>query len=359
MNLSTRWLIDGIRGEGGEAEIDPESRTVSLLVDPALAATLGLAEFSRFSLDPGAGADPPCYNRELIEKCASLWEGRGAAAVGVYDPGPAVSWPSATKAESFLRLARGKSAFRELRLAEQTYIVAYARYSAVSDEKREAIVSAAVNLASGTVAAGLGSHLEALLEDSRIESAREQLPVPSPVVFRAIEGVLRRETEMHLREFGESISRRLGRDCDRIYGYYKELMEGAVADSAGRKNTLSEKTVRLETIRQECARKIDDLRIKYLTRVAITPIALLAVRLPCACAGFTTQMGALQRDISIPWNPVTQRADSTLCERCGHPADVIRLCREFHWLCKACWKRCPECEKEYCPVCKPKGCTHG
>jgi hypothetical protein len=356
--LAVRWFFDAIRGAGGEAEAEDHGDRATVLMNTALAQSLGLPDYCEFSLD-GAGGPMPGITADLIDKCAAVFSEKGGAASGAISVEQSFSWPSEKKTEGFFKLARGKSTFRGAMVTEQSYLIGFGAYSAVSDEKRDGIVSAAVNGETGTIAPDFGPMLDSLLEENRIAPSTISLPPVAAPTLSTLYSVLRAETARHLEEFDTAIARRLERDCDRIYRYYKDLLAGAVRVGGKKKPTAKEQEERLDAIRKEHAKKTDDLRIKYLMKVEITPLALLTLRLPCLCARYTVQMGSASRELIVPWNPITAKPDVTLCTRCGGPAETVKLCREFHWLCRQCWQQCPECSKEYCPVCKPKGCRHG
>lgn len=357
--LALQWIVNGLRGLGGEAEIEPDNKTAALLLTSSLASSLKLPEFCTLSLDADTTGMAVLAGQDFFEKCASLFQPRGALAQGVFRAGPDYVWPKEKKGEQFLKLFSGKSIFNEMRVIEQTYAVLYARYSAVSDEKREALVSASLNIGTRTVAQNLGKHLERCLEDGTVEPETADFPgIPASIADTLVD-LLRGETSSHLEDFKGSLCKRLSRDCDRIYGYYRELMENAADISKKKKTAATDVQERFAVIGREYAKKIDDLRVKYLMKVSIEPVGFLTARMPCACAYFTVQMGQASREVCIPFNPLTSRPDSTLCVHCNRPVETIRLCRGFHWVGEECWKRCTECGKEYCPVCKPKGCNHG
>jgi uncharacterized protein (UPF0262 family) len=237
--------------------------------------------------------------------------------------------------------------------------VCFCRCSAVSDEKREVIINAAVNATTGTVSEGLGYALESLLEEGKFEPTGDRVEAPALQTLDILSAVLRYQTTVRLHDFMESLTKRIVRDYKRIHSYYTELLNAATDPSARGKVGPDHIRERTEIIKSDFARKIEDIRIKYLVKANLEPVALLSMELPCALASFTVHMGNASREVVIPWNPLTARPDSTLCVRCRRPSDSIRICREFHWLCEQCWKRCAVCHKEYCPICKPKGCVHG
>lgn len=352
------WIIDAIRGAGGEVEVDPESGRASFLMDPALASSLGMPEY--YEISPGSGEESSSGAiPDLMEKCASLFGQRGENAAGKINSDLQFSLPSEKKAEEFLKLARGKATFHGVTAADQTYLAGFGIYSAVSDEKRDGIVSAAVNYETGTIAPGLGKKLEDFLEQGRVDPCDFDFTGIAAPALASLSGALRVDAVDQLKDFDATIGKRLERDCDRIFRYYRELMDGAVNVTGRKKQTAQEKEARFDAIRREYMKKTDDLRVKYLMKVEIMPVTLVAIRLRCVTARYTVQMGNARREILIPWNPLTSRPDVTVCERCGGGAETVKLCREFHWLCRQCWQQCTVCGKEYCPVCKPKGCSHG
>jgi hypothetical protein len=356
-SLAKTWLIDGLKGLG--AEVEHTGDTAMLLMEKTLSSSLGLDDYCQLRFTPGSGDNGVVFaGVELFDKIESLTAALGRCASARLRPDEKFIWPSSTKAEDFFKLTNGKLVFNEVSVQPQTYTLCFCRCSAVSDEKRQMVISAAVNDTTATVAPDLGYALESLLESDRIQSHSFAPQSPSPQTLETLFAVLRYQTSVQLHDFTESLTNRLTRDCERIHSYYRELLTGVHTPSSRKKLNPKELIERTTIIKTDFAKKIEDLRIKYLMKVDIEPVALLSVELPCSLARFTAYMGALSREVSIAWNPLTARADRTLCIHCRRPAESIRLCREFHWLCDECWKTCDICKKQYCPICKPKGCVH-
>jgi len=355
------WLADSLIGLGAEVERETAGAAVTVLMEPNLAAKLGLDTFCRIGFDAGEDtAQTVAASPDLIDRLAELTAGHGAFASVRLTPPAAVPALTQSRAERFLTVGNGKVVFDGLEPSEQTWLVCFGRYSAVSDEKREAIVSAAVNVRTGTISPGLGPATETAVE---LAAGFEELPPPADIprdTLASLADMLRWETVRQVEEFRETLVKRIVRDRDRLHRYYSDLLEAAREPATGRrkKATPDERAQRAAAITQEYTRKIDDLKTRYLMKVRVEPVAMLALTMPGARAAFTVMMGHNRRSVIVPWNPLLNQPDRTLCSLCRRPAEKIRVCRELHWLCELCWKKCPECGREFCPVCKPKGCSH-
>jgi hypothetical protein len=349
------WICDMLEGLGAAVERKPDGR-VDVLLDNPLAESLDLpgfieADFAASDADRVNGLLRPDFLEKLFRSIGP----RGFRSTARVDSGGEVRWPRREAAQNFLNLLSGKSRLLDLRQTEVSYVTVFCRCTALSDEKRETLLSATVNPDTGTVPMDFGSSLEGALERGGLCAAHEEFPALSQQSIRTLGTILQHSADECLGDFFDGLKRRLARDSGRIRGYYDELAHAAVSSQARRKSAPGDVEEHVRAIEGEYRRKSDDLSVKYLTKVEFEPVAWLFLRSRGLMADFEVLMGTKSQTVTIPWNSCTGAPDLTLCKYCGLPRQTIRLCREFHWVCSSCWKRCGYCGKELCPVCRPRG----
>jgi hypothetical protein len=354
-----QWTLDMLLGIGAEIEI-LEGGQAAVMLEENAAAAVGLPAFCELDFDANDELSRQLTSPDGLERLARLLEGHGRGASVVLQPQENLRWPREESAESFFELTAGKRVLTGLRHAQTRYLVVYARYTAVSDEKREGLVSAAVNLDTQTFCPGLGAALEGHFYQQGLSDSSQPLPEVTPKTLHLLDRQLRVGIESDLADFQQSMTRRSRRDGKRIYDYFTELLSAASSPPQGRQRRLSpeEQQQRAAAIAAEYRKKVDDLGVKYQTTISVEPLCRLSLVTQCMIADFDVLMGKHRTHIELPWNPLTRSADLTLCRCCERPAPSVRLCREFHWVATDCWKSCTVCGKNYCPICKPRGCEH-
>ncbi len=357
IDTSNKILLNGIRALGGDYDYTPSTDTASLLIDPVLSSMLGVPEFVtvNFSNDPSVSNVTLSDLQSNINRIAIQ---KGSAVSIRFEPDPGVVWPSQKKAELSLSSVNGKVVFTESRIMDQSYVIVYCRNSVVSDEKRLMLTSTAVNCSFLSIASELCSGLENNIEKLTASTSPAVIPsfIPEKLT-RTLNSALQYKTQESLVDFYQSIDKRLKRDASRLHGYYNELYETARKPSGRKKIEHEVIKANLDAITAEYGKKIDDLRIKYITSITMEPICVLWVTMPCMVSWFDIYMGNRKIQKSIIWNPISASNDTTICDCCDRPVTVSHVCRNLHWLCDCCWKKCPKCGREYCALCKPDGCS--
>lgn len=357
-NESQKWLLEGIRALGGEFEYSPSTETASLLLEPATATMLGIPELAAVNFNQDAPENSVTNISALKSKFEQIAITKGSSVSVRFDPDPSVVWPSQKKASLALSSVNGKVIFNEARITDQSYAIFYCRSSVISDEKRLLLTGAAVNCSSFAIALNLSSELEQNLEIISRNTKPAAIPAHvSGKLSDTLYSMLQIETQQQLTDFHQSINKRIERDAARLYGYYNELYETARKPSGRKKIDPYVIKINLDAITSEYCKKIDDLRIKYITTISMEPVCVLWITMPCQVAWFDIFMGNKKLQKSVAWNPVSARYDSTACDCCSKPVNSSHICRNLHWLCDSCWKSCPKCGRDYCVVCRPVGCS--
>lgn len=200
------------------------------------------------------------------------------------------------------------------------YLILVCHYIALSDERKEGLVQVGVSESTSTHIPGL----EILWRNFELELYPEgQIPPqfaasPERALLRALD-VAEDMSAAELGQFIESMRRRLHRDARSTREYYEALkqeMETALAKSNLTNSAREERRLKMANLPEESDAKIRDLEHKYSIRVEITGRAALRLLVPVAQVMVRVSYRKLKRSLSLIWNPMTQRLDPLVCERC-------------------------------------------
>lgn len=251
-------------------------------------------------------------------------------------------------------LGRALEAF-ERRLA---YVQFNFKYTAVSDEKKEGLVSIIVN--EHTLANT--SDMAAQLSWAEFAETSQQADLPLQpfdrvyaTASRAAEAVIHRE----LADFHKSLNRRLQRDINRLTEYYDSLVAEIRRKIERRGLTGKERDDEESRIRAtaiELERKIVDQREKYAIKINVEPINLLRIFMPAMVVNFEVRFRKAAREIPLVWNPLRKDFEALLCEGCAAELFRFYICEDkLHVICANCSK-CTSCGRHVCRACYPKKC---
>ena len=350
---------------GGLVEpLDPDG--LAVLAPPDLQRALGIGEFSRF----GFGASLPDGAQRIgIE---SDWLERFARVVGARG-----RWhrqtrlPASRKLPEFAALLEREllldnASFRLLdaRPAWTRYLLVEARYTALSEEKREGIVTLALNLATGAMPEPGFALFGSDETDDAAPPDEAALP-PDWDRARLLAQVQRAvpwRVQAALAPFVAGLRRRLARDLDRLHDYHNDLhREAAERAALAREGDAARQreAQRMAAIGQEYRAKLDDLAHKYALR--ITAQWLRAQELVAPVQRLTVQIRRrkAERMMTLDWNTLARRLEQPPCKAswsserprlvCDDALHLVSLpglapcpgCARV-W-CRACHARCPKC----------------
>jgi hypothetical protein len=352
------------------AAVEADEEGVEVLLPPELATRLGVGEHVRFRFAPqdrnGAGVLPAdeqliTYGSPALEKVLSLVADRGTVAAvelkGLYlkqaAPGPEI--------ERLFQPLNARGRFVSASTAIVPYGVFNFRYTAVSDEKKEGLVSVALNFKSLAEVGGIAHRWhEAEWQERAIPEGALAFTHPVEKTYQQACRLTQRHITITLSEFHHSRERRLGRDIQRLEEYYlgiaqeirtrlrKKGLGGEEAEREEAKATAAERELKL---------KIRDLEDKYAVRVQVTFVSLLYVELPVLTARVSYQRRQAFRELDFFWNPLLKEWEALACEACGENTFAFSLCDEWqHVACASCSHPCPTCGRRFCPACHRQGC---
>lgn len=230
--------------------------------------------------------------------------------------------------------------------ARTTYMLLICHYVALSDERKEGLVQVGMHEASGAMI----PDLEERLSEFRLQFFEPgKVPPHFPVhLEQALSCALksaRTRTETELSDFFSSMRRRLRRDVSHTREYY-EALKKEMEDSLGRPHLTDaqgqERIAKIRELPHEMANKIADLEHKYQVQVTLTGCAALRFIVSVVQVMVGINYRRFQRMAGLTWNPITQRLDPLVCERCQ--GTIRTLClrekdSQILLLCPSCSAR--------------------
>jgi len=232
------------------------------------------------------------------------------------------------------------------------------KYTAVSDEKKEGLVSTVINEC--TLARVSGAAWELHLTQAEARAQTVDLPCqPFDDVYRAACHSVQPIIQKELSDFRKSLNRRLHRDIRRLTEYYADLVKEIRRKIErrgleGKEREHEESRIRATEL--ELQHKIADQRGKYALKVHAEPVNMLRFFLPVKVADFEVRFSKSTRAIPLVWNPLLKDFEPVTCESCHSGLDSFWLCEhKLHHVCTSCFK-CRGCGNKICHACFRKKC---
>jgi hypothetical protein len=246
------------------------------------------------------------------------------------------------------------------------------RYTAVSDEKREGLISLGFNLGTGAVVSDILARLRPALAQMRDWQAPDQAtrlaagPGWSAATLAArVHPLLDQQVRDSVEPFLRTMRRRLERDRNRIHAYHDDLYSSslkrlaALAHAEGSRTEADRRreTLRVEAIEREYRAKLDDLRHNYALRVAVEWVQALVLYVPVQRFDLLIRRRKGERVVQLDWHPLVKAAEPPPCDA-GFGRDRVRLvCDDnLHLTEPAGQGPCQSCGKAYCRACFPAAC---
>ena len=363
-------IIDVLSLEGALLERTGDG-SLEFVIPPSLSETLGIPEHGKLSFAYDSFdeiAISATYESEFFRSVGRLFSGRGKMAKAVYSS----QLPHIEKISKWVseKIALSNATFRLQKVENRriAYALIFFKYVALSDEKREGIFSLLVNeqnLSTFALDGNLTTFWEDLKEPEEIITRSEEISKALQAGFSAASLMVKEGFE----PFIKSLERRLNRDIKRVFEYYETLKveiqkafekkvflgkDSPEEQNGEVKKVLSEK---LDAVEGEKRYKIQDLVSKYALNVRIEPVCIIDIETESLVFWLEIRRRLSSRTFPLSYNPLLKKVDSLPCEGCFHPRGTYYICDEkLHILCATCFRKCPDCGREYCSVCHPKGC---
>jgi len=363
-------LVDILTLEGALLE-RTEDGCLEFVVPPSLSKTLGVPEHGKlsFAYHPfDESVISASYESEFFRSIDRLFSGKGKIARAVY----LSQLPNIEKVSRWVseKIVLSNASFRLQKVENQrvAYALIFFKYVALSDEKREGVFSLLVNeqnLSTFPLNTDLMAFWEGLKESEEILTKSQGISKALQASFSAASLIVKEEFE----PFIKSLERRLNRDIIRVFEYYETLKsemhkafekkffsgrESSEAQSEEGRRALSGK---LDAVEGEKRWKIQDIVSKYALNIRIEPVCIIDIETESLILLLDIKRRLSSRTFPLSYNPLLKKVDSLPCESCFHPRGMYYLCDEkLHILCATCFRKCPNCGREYCSVCHPRGC---
>lgn len=301
-----------------------------------------------------------------------------------------IAWPDETfRMEKMHASVRDRLGFNNAvyddappELCRASWLLVWARYAAISDDRREGMVSFWIdeaNLSCGALPEDREEELRerAVWPDGLGAASGTSSAGPAWIERRPPEEVLaaasRTAASLSRVALGDHLDqsrRRLERDVRRVCEYYGALKaeadrRAARLDRAGKlppeaKKKLAGKTGAIATERKA---KIADLRAHYVLRIEVEPAAVIRVTATAPVFPLRLKRRKKSRPFPLLYNPLIHRLEHPACEACGGDGSAgagLWICDDrLHILCDRCFAPCATCGGRYCRACRtvcPKGC---
>lgn len=213
-------------------------------------------------------------------------------------------------------------------------------YLIQSDEQREGLVSATVNLESGAEIDGVDEMLPVL--DKEFYEPGVRYPWDSGQVDRLLAWVEKRAAGLvadAIGPFEARMNKRLRRDVESLEAYYAALskeMEAGLNRAGLSDKLISDRRKKITQLPEEMARKKKDLYKRYGLRVRLRPCCGILIRTPAVKLLVRFEVGKRRKTLPFLYNPIVRRIDPMVCGSCGQSTYRIRVFRDLAALCPNC-----------------------
>ncbi|MBI3952076.1 MAG: hypothetical protein HY314_16640 [Acidobacteria bacterium] len=374
MSLPLKNFLERLLARHDALVEDIGEDALEVLFPPELAERLNVGEWERFYFPDaskrGASAMPMSglgqsptrivsYQSELLETLGELVARRGAMAVAALaEPPPVKRLELERDIERAIVLQNAVIRGQQHEQAIVPYLVFHFKYTALSDERHEGMVSLAINERTVGVVQGLSELIPQV-------TLSPKLPVKAPVAgFEPMYARARRAAQSLIREaladFVKSMNRRLNRDVQHVTEYYRTIqqeIEMKIKKKGLAGEELEREQSRIRATEIELERKVSDLQAKYDLKVQVEAVALLRLLLPVMLLRLNVMRRKWIVPIELAWNPLLRQLERVTCLGCFRPSKSIFICDDQrHSICPECFKPCFTCQRPCCRACAPRGC---
>ncbi|MBI4746028.1 MAG: hypothetical protein HY786_05710, partial [Deltaproteobacteria bacterium] len=316
------------------------------LLTPEASKTLEIPEHTRlcFSYDEAQGKNIyASYDSEIFKTSVRLLSGRGRYALGLFEA-PAQNLSKLVHlVESRISFHNAVFRLENTETRKIPYLLTVFRYTALSDEKHEGIVTVLLNTENLSVAAmpeGMSGILDRLKESDTVNPVESLPTIPEKDMerlFRAAHCAAMGMVKARLAEFVKSLDRRLNRDARRVFEYYdtmkgetiKAIKKNAVKEGGDIDKQIQEKTVKgegidrllskLDAIDAERKWKVRDLVSKYSLNIKVEPVSAISIIADLPVFTVKIKRRLASRDFPVTYNPIVRHLDPLPCESCFSP----------------------------------------
>ena len=247
------------------------------------------------------------------------------------------------------------------------------RTTAISDEKREGLVTIGLNCTTGAVLGpDMLGRLNAALDVATAWTApdpaisRAAGPAWDPATLAAkLRPLIEHRARADLDPFVAAMRRRLERDRTRVHAYHDDLRRAAHAKLAAAKRGSGEKAeasakreaMRIAAIERDYAAKLADLGHNYALKVTVDWVQGLSVVAPVQRYELLIKRRKGERMLAMDWHPVARILEAPVSDwGLGLGAARVVCDERLHLTEPAGAGACGGCGKAYCRACYGGGC---
>jgi hypothetical protein len=235
--------------------------------------------------------------------------------------------------------------------ASATYLAGIFTWTAEADDRYQGMTIIATNAATGAEPdPGCMAMIESLIAgiDPRVAEERNARGAAGGAAVVARRAVL--AIGPRLDEVGTAVARRRERERGRIDEYFGLLI--AEAKRPRRQVARGAVDARVASLQAEHAAKLRDLTARYMLRVRLDPVALIAIAMRVVELRIRLRRRKGEREIALHVPPCARTPDALACEACPGTTRAPLLCDDaLHILCETC---APDAAgRPRCPACRP------
>jgi hypothetical protein len=182
-----------------------------------------------------------------------------------------------------------------------------------SADRWQQVVRVSVNASTGAEV-----QLPDLSDTGAVLADPGDLPAEPATQLAAVRAALG-HLQVDSRAFVERLESRLGRDRQRLQGYYRALLRGDGQRSArrGAGEDSAQRAAKVKVVQLELRRKLAELDERYACRLDLTPLALARTDCPALAMRCHVLRRSAARMITVFWNPLSKELEPLCCSRCG------------------------------------------
>ena len=342
------------------AAVEKNGERLEALLPPEVSKTLQTSEQATLYFNPEhaqAGGELVTFQSDFVDRLFVLMQNNGnyahLALKDLY-----LKQGAKGAAEQRFTVLNGLGRALDANARHLSYAQFNFKYTAVSDEKKEGLVTAIVNehtLADASLIAAQLNWVESAEQFHQTDFPQ----LPFEKIYAAANRVVEPIIQLQLAEFHKSLNRRLQRDIHRLTEYYgsltAEIHRKIVRRHLEGKEREDEES-RIRATEMELERKIIDQREKYALKIHVEPVNLLRLFMPAMVVGFEIRFRKAARELPLVWNPLTKDFETVPCQSCSAGLYSFNVCEEkLHVACADCFK-CASCGRTVCHVCHPRKC---
>ncbi|NJN11594.1 MAG: hypothetical protein HC815_27920 [Richelia sp. RM1_1_1] len=269
------------------------------------------------------------YNSEIFDKFSGLLDVQGyVSALGIKYDGYLKSTGFEKKIGDTLCPQNGLIRVGKSFEALTPYILFNMSYTASADEKRLGMVSFFINGLTGITGVEIGDALSWKSDQIYLKDASNLSQINFESLLNTANSHASKLIDIEITPWRKSLSRKLGRDEERIKNYYNTIVSEIKA-KIKKKNLEGEakekELARIQATQMELKRKLTDLQERYSLSVTAQLHSTLIILLQTVHIECELIRKKAKRGVIAIWNPYLKIIEPLRCEESGVPVTTFYL----------------------------------